>query len=111
MAWDFHTMASPSCITGTRRIHREEIRQVESAELAAGVDMLVRQFKLANQPHDFLDIERTAPPPDFQHVVLTRHSMDRSILAFSLRIVGDRTDAAENFGLKFALLGTGEFDA
>jgi hypothetical protein len=37
--------------------------------------------------------------------------MDRSILAFSLRIVGDRTDAAENFGLKFALLGTGEFDA
>jgi hypothetical protein len=32
-------------------------------------------------------------------------------LHFSVRIVGDRTDAADNFGLKFALLGAGEFDA
>jgi hypothetical protein len=31
-------------------------------------------------------------------------------LYFSLRIVADRTDAVENFGLKFSLMGTGEFD-
>jgi hypothetical protein len=30
---------------------------------------------------------------------------------FSLPIVGDRTDAVENFGFKFCIMGTGEFDA
>jgi hypothetical protein len=33
--------------------------------------VLVRQFKLADQPHDFLDIERAAPSPDFQDVIFT----------------------------------------
>jgi hypothetical protein len=60
----------------------------------------------------FLDIERAAPPPDFQHVVPTpAFDGSQHHCIFSLQIVGDRTDAAENFGLKFALLGTGGFDA
>jgi hypothetical protein len=72
MAWDSDTMASPSCIRHAAvRIHHEEIRQVEPAEFAAGVDMLMSKIELADQPHDFLDIERTAPSPDFQHAILT----------------------------------------
>jgi hypothetical protein len=39
-----------------------------------------------------------------------RRLMDHGILHFSLQSVGDRTDVVENFGLKFTLLGTGEFD-
>jgi hypothetical protein len=34
-----------------------QILQVEPAEFAAGVDMLMSKIKLADQPHDFLDIE------------------------------------------------------
>ena len=33
---------------------REEIRQVEPAEFAAGVDMLMSKIEFADQPHDFL---------------------------------------------------------
>jgi hypothetical protein len=53
------------------RIHREKTRQVEPAEFAAGIDMLMSKTEFANQPHIFLDIERTSPPPYFRHVVLT----------------------------------------
>jgi tripartite-type tricarboxylate transporter receptor subunit TctC len=46
---------------------RQEGWRIEAAEIAAGIDMLVRQFELADQPHRFLDVERTAPAPDFEH--------------------------------------------
>lgn len=39
------------------RIHRQEIRRIEPAEVAAGVDMPVFQPELADQPHHLLDIE------------------------------------------------------
>jgi hypothetical protein len=39
------------------RIHRQESRRIQPTERAAGVDMLVGKPKLADQPHDFLDIE------------------------------------------------------
>ena len=69
MVWDSHT----DCITirddgnAAMRIHGEESRRIESAERAAGIDMLVRQFELADQPHHLLDVERTAPSPHLQH--------------------------------------------
>jgi hypothetical protein len=39
------------------RIHRQEIRRIEPAKTAAGVDMLMGEAQLANQPHHLLDIE------------------------------------------------------
>jgi hypothetical protein len=38
-------------------IHGEKIRRVERAEAAAGVDMLVRETRFADQPHHLLDVE------------------------------------------------------
>jgi hypothetical protein len=48
-------------------IHRKERRRIEPAEGAAGIDMPVFKPEFADQPHHFLDVERTAPSPDFQH--------------------------------------------
>lgn len=38
-------------------IHREEIRRVEPVKLPAGINMFMRQFELAEQPHHLLDVE------------------------------------------------------
>ena len=50
-------IAIPDHGDAAMRIHRKEVRRIEPAEGAAGVDMLVRQFELADQPHDLLDVE------------------------------------------------------
>jgi len=38
-------------------IHCEERGRIEPTEFASGIDMFVDKLKLADQPHDFLDIE------------------------------------------------------
>src|SRR5262249_6749850 len=47
-------------------IHGEKSRIIEPAEAAAAIDMLVRQFQLADQPHHLLAVERAAPLPDLE---------------------------------------------
>ena len=39
------------------RVHRQESRRIEPAKRTAGVNLLVREFEFADQPHDFLDVE------------------------------------------------------
>ena len=54
-------------VSAAMRIQRQETRRIESAEAAAGVDMLMGKTEFADQPHHLLDVERAAPSPDFQH--------------------------------------------
>jgi hypothetical protein len=49
------------------RVHRPELGRVEAAEPAAGLDVAMRQRKLADEPHDLLQVERAAPSPDREH--------------------------------------------
>src|SRR4051812_2785197 len=74
-------------------IHREEIRRIEPAKLPPGIDMLMRQFELADQPHDLLEVKRTAASPDLQHFALLRVSTWRrfaEVLRQLLRGLGQR---------------------
>src|SRR3979490_2674958 len=48
----------------TVRIHGPELGRIEAAELTAGFDMPMFKPQLANQPHDLLQVEGTAPSPD-----------------------------------------------
>ena len=50
-------------------IHSAELGRVQSAEPPTRLNMLVWQFEFFNQPHYLLQIERTAAPPDCQHMV------------------------------------------
>jgi hypothetical protein len=54
----------------------------------------MRKLKLADQPQNFLHVERAAPSPDCQHIALSPQvPLSAAIFAFSAGIVGNRTDA------------------
>jgi hypothetical protein len=63
----------------TVRIHGPELGRIEAAELTAGFDMPMFKPQLANQPHDLLQVEGTAPSPDRQHFApkLPQHTPPR----------------------------------
>jgi hypothetical protein len=49
-------------------VHCPEFGRVEAAEPTAGFDVPMFNAQLADQPHDFLEVERAPPSPDCQHV-------------------------------------------
>jgi len=50
------------------RVHGRELGRIEAAESTASFDMPMFKAQLANQPHDLLQVEGTAPSPDRQHL-------------------------------------------
>src|SRR5215475_14987405 len=49
------------------RVQRPKRRLVESAEAAAGGDVLVGKTELADEPKHFLDVEGAAASPNLEH--------------------------------------------
>jgi hypothetical protein len=52
-----HGFAIPDHGHPAVRIHGQEVWPIEPAKVAARIDMFVRETKLADQPHHFLDVE------------------------------------------------------
>src|SRR4051812_30307631 len=49
------------------RVHGAKLRRVQAAELPACLDVPVHELQFADQPHDFLQIERALSTPDREH--------------------------------------------
>src|SRR4051812_9185176 len=49
------------------RVHGAKLRRVQPAELPARLDVPVHELQFADQPHDFLQIERALSTPDREH--------------------------------------------
>jgi hypothetical protein len=63
------------------RVHGRELGRIEAAESTASFDMPMFKAQLANQPHDLLQVEGTAPSPDRQHFApkLPHHTPRRGV--------------------------------
>ena len=89
---------------GAVGVHGQELRRVGAAVAVSGIVPLVRQAKLADAPHERLDVGRGLSAPDRQHspffslgtnLYLGRFKyLDRQVLHLALAIRSYRQHAA-----------------